>query len=393
MGWKILHKLFQYQFLMIFLATGVSFMSLSQNWELYGTPLREVAHLFGEDFVHAQGSASDITGEGAPGNGNEDASNLVENVFADAAWEPGEGTVPGMPGEERPGGEMPERDRPGGAQSAAENGENSGMSAQGKGDDFEMPSQGNGEGSGMPSRGNAEGSELPNQGSLEGSGLPPQGDTDQGEISNAVQPTAPEKKEFQTVDETYFEDALFIGDSRTVGLRDYGKLGDGPTFYASTGLTVFKLFTAEIVEQEGTRKKTTVEDALGQKQFQKIYLMVGINELGTGDVERFEKTYREVVERIRELQPNAIIYIQSILKVTEKRSQQGDYITNQGIIDRNEAIKKIADDQTIFYLDVNRAVCDESGNLIPEYTGDGVHITAKYMYLWKDYLMSHAIEM
>ena len=383
MGWKLLHKMFQYQFLMIFFAAGVSFMSLSQNWALYGNPLREMAQLFQEDFAHAQGSTPDRTGETDPGSMNGTAPDLVGKEFSDAAGDFGGGTVSGMQA-----GEISD-----GTHVAEGHGEYSGMLSQGGGEGSGLLSQGDGEGSGMLSQGNGEGSGIPAHGEEEGHGTPLRGDVDQGAGQSAAEPTEPEKKEFQTVDETYFKDALFIGDSRTVGLRDYGKLGDGPAFYASTGLTVFKLFTAEIVEQEGTRKKITVEEALGQKQFQKIYLMVGINELGTGDVERFEKTYRAAVEHIRELQPNAIIYIQSILKVTNERSRQGDYITNQGIIDRNEAIKGIADNQTIFYLDVNEAVCDASGNLIPEYTGDGVHTTAKYMYLWKDYLMSHAIEM
>ena len=36
-------------------------------------------------------------------------------------------------------------------------------------------------------------------------------------------------KQFVTVDESYFDDAAFIGDSRTVGLHDYGGL-DGADF-------------------------------------------------------------------------------------------------------------------------------------------------------------------
>lgn len=216
---------------------------------------------------------------------------------------------------------------------------------------------------------------------------------DPGE-TDPLQPVEPEEENPPTigaVEEEYFRDALFIGDSRTVGMRDYGKFPEETTFYASEGLTIFKLFTAEIVEVEGQKKKITVEEALQEREFGKIYLMVGINELGTGDVERFEKAYREAVERIRELQPQAVIYIQSIIKVTVKRSQKGDYVTNQGIIDRNEAVQQLADNRTIFYLDVNEAVCDESGGMNPEFTTDGVHLMAKYLYLWKDYLKEHAV--
>lgn len=193
------------------------------------------------------------------------------------------------------------------------------------------------------------------------------------------------------VEDDYFDDALFIGDSRVVGLQDYGKMEEHATFYASTGLNIFRILSARIVAVEGQRKKISVEEALGQRQFGKIYLMVGINELDIGTVERFEQTYRDVIARIQELQPQAIIYIQSIMKVTEKRAAKGDFVTNAGITERNDAIMKIADNEKIFYLDVNEAVCDESGGMNPSYTTDGIHLKVKYIPLWRDYLKNHAI--
>ena len=38
------------------------------------------------------------------------------------------------------------------------------------------------------------------------------------------------------------KDTLFIGDSRTVGLYEYGGLEQTADFCATTGLTVYKLF-------------------------------------------------------------------------------------------------------------------------------------------------------
>ena len=196
---------------------------------------------------------------------------------------------------------------------------------------------------------------------------------------------------FSTVEDDYFADALFIGDSRTVGMYEYGGLEDISTFYAATGLTVYKLFDSAIVTVPGQKKKITVEEALQSNQFQKIYLMIGINEMGTGTVESFAKKYEEVVNHLRELQPEAIIYIQGIMKVTTARSEQGDYITNEGIEARNEAISLLEDKERIFYLDVNPELCDETGGLKEEYTFDGVHLKAQYIEIWKDFLKTHAI--
>lgn len=202
----------------------------------------------------------------------------------------------------------------------------------------------------------------------------------------------PQEVVYHTVDNSYFDDAVFIGDSRTVGMYEYGGLEETSTFYASTGLTIYKMFDSAIVSVPGQKKKITVEEALSEKQFARIYLMIGINEMGTGTVESFMKAYSEAVQHLRELQPDAVIYLQAIMKVTTERSEQGDYINNEGIEARNAEIAKLADGQKIFFLDVNPEICDETGGMVASYTYDGVHLKAQYIPIWLDYLKAHAVE-
>lgn len=200
----------------------------------------------------------------------------------------------------------------------------------------------------------------------------------------------PSEVVYTTVEDEYFSDAVFIGDSRTVGLFEYGGLEEVTTFYASTGLTIFKLFESKI-EVPGQKEKITIEQALSEQQFSKIYLMLGINEMGRGDLEGFLAKYSEVLTHLKELQPDAIIYLQGIMKVTTKRSEQGDYISNPGIEERNAGIAALADNVKVYYLDVNPLICDESGGMEPSYTTDGVHLKAKYIPMWKDFLKQHAV--
>ena len=142
---------------------------------------------------------------------------------------------------------------------------------------------------------------------------------------------------------------------------------------------------------EGQKKKITIEEALSQNSYAKIYLMIGINEMGTGTVESFTAAYKDAVDHLLELQPDAIIYIQGIMKVSAERSEKGDYINNEGIEARNEALALLADNERIFYLDVNPEICDESGGLTAAYTFDGVHLKAQYIDIWKTYLKEHAV--
>lgn len=196
---------------------------------------------------------------------------------------------------------------------------------------------------------------------------------------------------FQTVTEDYFDDAVFIGDSRTVGLFEYGGIEERADFYAKISLTIYDALTEELAKDKETGKKITVEEALMQKEYGKVYLMLGINELGTGTTDTFMEEYEKVVARIRELQPNAIIYVQGIMKVTGKKDGEDDIFNNTNIEDKNRAIAKLADNRDVFYIDVNEVVCDGEGNLNAEYTIDEVHLKAKYYEIWKQFLLEHGI--
>ena len=207
-----------------------------------------------------------------------------------------------------------------------------------------------------------------------------------------AQQEAREIKEFKTVDDSYFDDALFIGDSRMVGLSQYCVAIDSrATFFAKKSLTIFDIRNKEWIDAEdGT--EMSIAKALEGKHFKKIYLMVGINELGTGDEERFRKVYAQVIEGLKYLQPDATIFINSIMHVSEEKNNTDELYNNTNINIRNEAIKGLADNRTVFYLDINEAVDDENGNLRAETTGDGVHLKGACYEPWHQYLLEHGVE-
>jgi len=196
---------------------------------------------------------------------------------------------------------------------------------------------------------------------------------------------------FTTVEEDYFTDAVFVGDSITTLLYDYGDLENITTFYSAVGMSVYKFAEAKVIELPGRKEKLTIDEALQEKRFAKVYLMLGINELGTGNAQTFIAKYKEVLDRIRELQPDAIIYVQAIMRVSKWRESKGDYVNNTAINERNAEIEKLADNKTVFFLDVNPYLCDETGYLHKDYTFDGVHLKAKYVEIWTKHLKEHAI--
>ncbi len=227
-------------------------------------------------------------------------------------------------------------------------------------------------------------------------GEPPFCAKEQETAAKEESPSKPEPdentgKQFVTVTEDYFNDAVFIGDSRTVGLFEYGGLENRAVFLSKISLTIYDFDSDAFIRDEASGRYMTVEEALKQRSFGKVYLMLGINELGTGTTETFLDAYRTVVERIRELQPEAVIFVEGIMRVTSAKNVQDPLFNNTNINEKNAAISGLADQEHIFYIDVNDVVCDEEGNLNAEYTSDDVHLKARYYEIWKTFLMEHGI--
>ena len=102
----------------------------------------------------------------------------------------------------------------------------------------------------------------------------------------------------------------------------------------------------------------------------KIYIMFGINELGTGTSESFVEYYQSVVQQICQMQPDAIVYVQSIINVAA--SAETDVISNANINEKNALLSQIADNKQVFYIDLNPSLVDSSGYLNSDYTSDGI---------------------
>ena len=192
---------------------------------------------------------------------------------------------------------------------------------------------------------------------------------------------------FTTEDVSYFSDALFIGDSRTVGLSEYADLGDADVF-ATIGLSSFKLFETQ-VDMPGYGKET-LDEVLSRKNYGKIYLMLGINELGYPHAS-IEKQYREIVEKIREKQPDAILFLEASLHVSKAKSDSDSLYNNANIDWLNGVVESLCDQKQTYYIDVNEIFDDGAGNLDAQYTSDDAHPLGKYYAQWAEWILTKAI--
>ncbi len=194
--------------------------------------------------------------------------------------------------------------------------------------------------------------------------------------------------EFVQAPEGYFDDALFIGDSRTVGLYEYGGIG-GAEFFATSGMSVFRA-NYEKVDMGDKGVVSGIDGLINNYTYGKIYIMLGINELGY-PAEEFQEGYIALLDKIRQAQPQAVIYVLANLHISEARSKADEIYNNENLNSFNAFIETLADNKEIFFLDVNILFDDENGYLRADITNDGAHTQGRYYREWADWLATKAV--
>lgn len=193
------------------------------------------------------------------------------------------------------------------------------------------------------------------------------------------------------VDNSYFDDAAFIGDSRTDGFMLYSGIGTGKNL-TSNGLSIFKLATRKALTIDGT--DYTLLEALALEQYGKVYLSLGVNELGYRDDQGFYDHYCKAIDSIRASQPNAVIYIQGLIPLNEAQiaaSTGRTYLTNERVRCYNDLMRRASQDKQVVFLDLYTEFADENGSLSPDASRDGVHLKRDYCKRWLAYLKTHTV--
>ena len=189
------------------------------------------------------------------------------------------------------------------------------------------------------------------------------------------------------VEDTYFDDAVFLGDSRTDGLRIYGGMNHG-TYLQFTGATVESVFTKAVETPVGTMP---LLDALAQMECGKIFVMLGVNELGWNGTDIFRNQSTVLIQRLKEDHPDAEIVIQSILPVSAEIDGEGRYVNNQRINAYNQVWLELAEEFGVSYMNVAESVADAEGRLPKDLCYDGVHLNKAGCRQWLEYLRTHAV--
>lgn len=186
------------------------------------------------------------------------------------------------------------------------------------------------------------------------------------------------KSEISPVDMSYFDRTIFIGDSRTEGMLIYSGVPNINGF-SYKGLSVDKLNSDASIIIPGKSKKYTCYQAISMTKYDNYYCMFGVNELGWVSPDVFIEEFGDLIDHIISVNPDAVIYVESILPVTAKSSTESDIYTQSRINEYNDMLLDLCKvKKCVIYLDIAASVIDDSGYLPGEASSDGVHCNADY---------------
>lgn len=214
-----------------------------------------------------------------------------------------------------------------------------------------------------------------------------------GESSEAEQPVS------GPVQASFFDDAVFVGDSVSLRLYYYcqahkdalgkaqfltaGSLGSG---------NALETVSSDSVHPEYQGEKMLIEDGVKAMGAKKVFIMLGMNDIALYGIDDSVKNMETLVERILEKSPDAEIYLQSmtpILAGCEKKS-----LNNENLDKYNAKLQELAKEKGYHFADVASVMKQDDGSLKPEYCSDpegmGIHFTDAGAEAWIDYLLQNA---
>lgn len=196
--------------------------------------------------------------------------------------------------------------------------------------------------------------------------------------------------ESEAVEKSYFDDAVFVGDSLTYGLGAYEVL-DASCVIAHTGINPQTILTSACIEQTNGAS-VTVLDAVRAAAPHKVYVMLGSNGVAFLTQDNIIEFYGEFLDELRAALPNAILYVESVLPVTHEKEAGDSRYANSKIDALNDALLDLATEKGAYFVNVSEAIKDESGCLPAAASSDGMHFGVSTYNKWVDYLLTHTVD-
>lgn len=202
------------------------------------------------------------------------------------------------------------------------------------------------------------------------------------------------------VDEKWFDDAIFVGDSISDGLSYYcdnGVVGDA-AFLCKPCLgynsALWDLNDPNAIHPTWKGKKVTVDEGVRLSGKKKVFMMFGMNDLGVWGVDTTVESMQKMAHRILKKCPDVEFYIEGVNPMLPEYEKEE--FNNRMIAEYNLKLKKACELRGYHFIDFTPAVCDEQGNLALDYCMDpdymGQHLNNDGCERWVKYLKAHVLD-
>ena len=205
-------------------------------------------------------------------------------------------------------------------------------------------------------------------------------------------------------DFSYLDDAVFIGDSVSLKLKNYvtamrktqsGFFGKAQFLAAGSmgSANALKPLNADSIHPAYNGQKMLLEDSVAKMGAKKVYVMLGTNDIALYGVDGSVRNMVKLLANIKVKSPDATILVQSSTPmIKEKQMKQ---LNNANLIAYDNALSKMCSEKGYYFVDVASALRDKDGNLPREYCSDpdnlGIHFTDKACEIWINYLLTHTV--
>ena len=192
----------------------------------------------------------------------------------------------------------------------------------------------------------------------------------------------------ERVDDSFFDDALFIGDSRTQAI-DYSGLFPNSTFFAYRGLNTITAMKSPFVN-EYDEDFMLVDALANHPEFTKIYICFGINDFWFLE-SAFREKYSILIDAIKEAAPQAEIYMYSTVPVLDGMQKAESGLNNAKMLRLNQIAVEVAKAKGVKFVDVSEAFIQEDGfrYLTEDQSVDGIHLYYYEIVKVSEYLRTH----
>ena len=197
------------------------------------------------------------------------------------------------------------------------------------------------------------------------------------------------------VDSSYFDDAIFLGDSLADGFKVYSRsleLKNSNAKYLTQKSTSPRTFLQPGVHVDAGEGPVDVWAVIQRLQPGKMYITLGTNALMGMSPEDFIATYYQLIDKIRRTSPDTQIYVTTITPVTAWKSRSEPRLSFDRIYRSNQLIAKMCVDKNLALINLYDVLKSSSGYLREDIAaGDGYHLTPRGYQQWLDYLFTHTV--